>query len=140
MNCEILQKISEGKTLEQTYEETKAAFIFYSRELLRQYDSNEPLLLFSSDCVRRIFKAEPLPSGKSTYSNNVAKCCLRALLKYNTNLSQHGVAKLVGVTDHSSVASSISMHEHYFKTSKSYAKKAAEVQSLIDQFKEQVKQ
>lgn len=127
-----------NNTIEQEYELAKANFIHYSRLVLKKYDSEEPLIVFITDAVRKTFKTEPILKGNWCNQKQLfAKSCLRAMIKSNTQLSLQSVAEQVGISkkSHRSIRESVDLHDYYYKTVKAYKQKADKVQKMIDEFK-----
>lgn len=125
-------------TIEQEYEIAKANFIHYSRLVLKKYDTEEPLIIFIADAVRKVFKTEPILKGNWCNEKQLfAKSCFRAMISYNTNLSLQSIAVHVGISkkSHRSIRESIDLSDYYYKTSSIYKKKFDKIQKKVNDFK-----
>lgn len=108
-------------TTEQHYEQAKAEFIAASKAMHLQYDIYEPYFVLAADCVRKVFKVEPVHNGKrrSTLENQSSQC-LTAIMKSQTDIQNGELSRLLLKCDHSSVVHNMSRHDDWYKTDEHY--------------------
>ena len=83
-------------TLEQQYEAIKAEFIILSKAIHLGYNTYDPQFQLAADCVREVFKAEPIHNGRrrSTIANQSTQA-LTAIMKSQTDINDAELARML---------------------------------------------
>ena len=109
------------KAAMEQYEAVKAKFIEASRKVHLDDNQYEPHFIIAADCVRKVFKVEPVHNGyrRGTLENQSTQC-LTAIMKSQTDIIDGQLAKLLQKCDHSSVIYNMKKHYAWYDTDEHY--------------------
>lgn len=108
-------------TIEQQYEAIKAEFINLSKAIHLAYNTYNPQFELAADCVRAVFRAEPIHNGRrrSTIENQATQA-LTAIMKSQTDINDAELARMLLKKDHSVVAHNMKQHNNLHEVDEHY--------------------
>ena len=108
-------------TLEQHYNAIKAEFIELSKSLHLAYKTYDPQFQLAADCVRQVFRAEPVHKGRRrTTIENQATQALTAIMKSQTDINDAELSRMLFKKDHSAVSHNMKQHNNLHEVDEHY--------------------
>lgn len=108
-------------TIEQQYEAIKAEFVQLSKAIHLGYSTYDPHFQLAADCVRAIFRAEPVRKGRrrSTIENQSTQA-LTAIMKSQTDINDAELARMLLKKYHSAVSHNMKQHNNLHEVDEHY--------------------